>query len=112
MVGCNENHPLSYRYGIRSMHIMRECIKPIGVAFVLQKDSFLTNSFNKKLSQLVESGLTDKWMLDEFEKVAKKLSEKSSIKFEALKVNHLQVRTRTKRGRVRLCKKFFYFRKS
>ena len=40
MVYCNENLPLSYRYGIRSMHVMRECIKPIGVAFVLQKDSF------------------------------------------------------------------------
>ena len=79
------------------MHIMRECIKPIGVAFVLQKDSSLTKSFNKKLSQLVESGLTDKWMLDEFEKVAKKLSEKSSIKFEALKVNHLQVKTFSER---------------
>ena len=81
------------------MHIMRECIKPIGVAFVLQKDSSLTKSFNKKLSQLVESGLTDKWMLDEFEKVAKKLSEKSSIKFEALKVNHLQVKTCSQRTR-------------
>ena len=79
------------------MHIMRECIKPIGVAFVLQKDSFLTNSFNRKLSQLVESGLTDKWMLDEFEKVAKKLSEKYSIKFEALKINHLQVKRAPKR---------------
>ena len=98
MVHCDDNHPLLYRYGIRSMHVMRECIKPIGVAFVLQKDSFLTKSFNRKLSQLVESGLTDKWMLDEFEKVAKKLSEKSSIKFEALKVNHLQVKTCTKKG--------------
>ena len=98
MVECYESHQLSYRYGIRSMHIMRECIKPIGVAFVLQKDSFLTKSFNKKLSQLVESGLTDKWMLDEFEKVAKRISDKSSIKFEALKVNHLQVKIRTKKG--------------
>ena len=92
-VECYDNHPFSYRYGIRSMHIMKECIKPIGVAFVLQKDSFLKNSLNKKLSQLVESGLTDKWMLDEFEKVARKLSEKSSIKYEALKENHLQVKT-------------------
>ena len=73
------------------MHIMKECIKPIGVAFVLQKDSILTSQFNKKISQLVESGLTDKWMQDEFEKVAKKLSEKSSIKFEPLLINHLQV---------------------
>ena len=73
------------------MHIMKECIKPIGVAFVLQKDSILTSQFNKKIAQLVESGLTDKWMQDEFEKVAKKLSEKSSIKFEPLLKNHLQV---------------------
>ena len=74
------------------MHIMKECIKPVGVAFVLQKDSLLTNQFNRKITQLVESGLTDKWMLDEFEKVAKKISEKSSIKFEVLTLNHLQVR--------------------
>ena len=73
------------------MHIMKECIKPIGVAFVLQKDSLLTNQFNRKITQLVESGLTDKWMLDEFEKVAKKLSEKTSIKFEILRLDHLQV---------------------
>ena len=74
------------------MHIMKECIKPVGVAFVLQKDSLLTNQFNRKITQLVESGLTDKWMLDEFEKVAKKISEKSSTKFEVLTLNHLQVR--------------------
>ena len=74
------------------MHIMKECIKPVGVAFVLQKDSLLTNQFNRKITQLVESGLTDKWMLDEFEKVAKKISEKSSTKFEVLSLNHLQVR--------------------
>ena len=76
------------------MHIMKECIKPIGVAFVLQKDSLLTNQVNRKITQLVESGLTDKWMLDEFEKVAKKLSEKTSIKFEILRLDHLQVRLR------------------
>ena len=73
------------------MHIMKECIKPIGVAFVLQKDSILTHQFNKKINQLVESGLTEKWMQDEFDKVAKKLAEKSSIKFQPLFVNHLQV---------------------
>ena len=54
------------------MHIMKECFVPFRVAFGLQKDSLYTNTFNLKINQLIEGGFIDKWISDEFDKVAKK----------------------------------------
>ena len=43
-------------YGASSMYLVKECTKPVGVSFVFQKDSWLTDIFNLKLMSLNEGG--------------------------------------------------------
>ena len=71
---------------------MKECFVPFSIAFALQKDSIYTEKFNKKMSQLVEGGLIDKWLNDEFDKVGKKAYAEASTKAEALTIDNIQVK--------------------
>ena len=71
---------------------MRECFVPFSVAFALQKDSIYTNKFNKKMNQLIEGGFIDKWLNNEFDKVAKKADISTSTEAEALTLDNLQVK--------------------
>ena len=73
------------------MHITKECCLPFNVALALQKDSLFTNSFDKKLRQLVEGGFINKWTDDEFMKIAKKARFHAYLEFQSLTVHHLQV---------------------
>ena len=73
------------------MHITKECFLPFNVALALQKDSLFTNSFDKKLRQLVEGGFINKWTDDEFMKIAKKADYHTYLEAQSLTVHHLQV---------------------
>ena len=79
------------RFGVRTMHITKECFLPFNVAFALQKNSLYTNSFNKKMNQLVEGGLIRKWTNDEFNKIAYKVDHDIALETQALTIHHLQV---------------------
>ena len=81
----------SYRYGVRSMHIMKECFLPFNIALALQKDSIYTERFNKKINQLIEGGFIEKWLFDEFDRTAKKADIKVSSKAEPLNIDNIQV---------------------
>ena len=81
----------SLRFGVRSMHIMKECFVPFSVAFALQKDSIYTNKFNIKMNQLIEGGFINKWLNDEFDKVAKKADIGASTEAEPLTIDNIQV---------------------
>ena len=70
---------------------MKECFVPFSVAFALQKDSIYTNKFNTKMNQLIEGGFVDKWLNDEFDKVAKKAVVRASTEAEALTIDNVQV---------------------
>ena len=80
-----------FRFGVRSMHIMKECFVPFSVAFALQKDSIYTNKFNVKMNQLIEGGFINKWLNDEFDKVAKKADIGASTVAEPLTIDNVQV---------------------
>ena len=73
------------------MHIMKECFVPFRVAFGLQKDSVYTNKFNLKINQLIEGGFINKWIGDEYDKVAKKAHIGTSINAKPLVLDNLQV---------------------
>ena len=73
------------------MHIMKECFVPFSVAFALQKDSIYTNKFNVKMNQLIEGGFINKWLNDEFDKVAKKADIGASTVAEPLTIDNVQV---------------------
>ena len=75
------------------MHLMKECFVPFSVALALQKDSIYTNKFNAKMNQLIEGGFVDKWLDDEFDKVAKKVAVGASTEAEALTTDNIQVYT-------------------
>ena len=70
---------------------MKECFVPFRVAFGLQKDSLYTNTFNLKINQLIEGGFIDKWISDEFDKVAKKAHVGALINAKPLLFDNLQV---------------------
>ena len=80
-----------FSFGVRNMHITKECFLPFNVALALQKDSLFTNSFDKKLRQLVEGGFINKWTDDEFIKIAKKADYHNYLEAQSLTVHHLQV---------------------
>ena len=73
------------------MHIMKECFVPFRVAFGLQKYSVYTNKFNLKINQLIEGGFINKWISDEFDKVAKRAHVETSINAKPLVLDNLQV---------------------
>ena len=79
------------RFGVRNMHITKECFLPFNVALALQKDSLLTNAFNEKIDRLVEGGLIHKWTNDEFNKIAPKVDFHTNLETRALNIHHLQV---------------------
>ena len=79
------------RFGVRNMHITKECFLPFNVALALQKDSLLTNAFNEKIDRLVEGGLIHKWTNDEFNKIARKVDFHTNLETRALNIHHLQV---------------------
>ena len=66
-----------FRYGEASMHVMKECPNLYNVAFSLSKNSIYKHQFDKKIIQLVESGLTQHYLDIENDKLAK--LEKSSV---------------------------------
>ena len=70
---------------------MKECFVPFSVAFALQKDSIYTNKFNVKMNQLIEGGFINKWLNDEFDKVAKKADIGASTVAEPLTIDNVQV---------------------
>ena len=59
------------------MHVMKECPNLYNVAFSLSKNSIYKHQFDKKIIQLVESGLTQHYLDIENDKLAK--LEKSSV---------------------------------
>ena len=73
------------------MHIMKECFVPFSLAFALQKDSIYTSKFNVKMNQLIEGGFINKWLNDEFDKVAKKADIGASTEAEPLTIDNIQV---------------------
>ena len=74
------------------MHIMKECFVPFSVGFALQKDSIYTDMFSRKMNQLIEGGFVDKWLNDEFEKVAKKADLGAATEAEPLTIRNIQVK--------------------
>ena len=87
---CNVNICV-FRFGVRSMHIMKECFVPFSIGLALQKDSIYTEQFSKKIQQLIEGGFIEKWLEDEMNKVAKKAKLGASKEAKPLIVQHLQV---------------------
>ena len=83
--------PVKTRFGVRSMHVMKECFVPFSIGFALQKDSIYTERFSRKIQQLIEGGFIDKWLRDEFDNVAKKADVGASSKAEPLVIYNLQV---------------------
>ena len=102
-ISINTHSSITLRLGVRSMHIMKECFVPFSVALALQKDSIYTNKFNVKMNQLIEGGFIDKWLNDEFDKVAKKADIGASTEAEPLTVDNLQVNMS-----IKLAKTFIY----
>ena len=74
------------------MHIMNECILEFKIAFAITKNSIYKKKFNKKMLQLIESGLTKKYLIDEKEKIGKEAKLHWSDDFgdvQALKLGHM-----------------------
>ena len=74
------------------MHIMKECILDFKIAFAVQKNSIYKEAFNKKMLQLIESGLTKKYLIDEKEKIGKEAKWHWTDDFkdvQSLKVDHM-----------------------
>ena len=73
------------------MHVMKECFVPFSIGFALQKDSIYTEKFSKKIQQLIEGGFINKWLTDEFDKVAKKADVGAAGEAKPLVIDNLQV---------------------
>ena len=74
------------------MHVMKECFVPFGIGFALQKDSIYTEKLSRKIQQLIEGGLIDKWLNDEFDRVAKKADVGADTEAKPLSLDNLQVK--------------------
>ena len=72
---------------------MKECFVPFSIAFALQKDSIYTDKFSRKIQQLIEGGFINKWLNDEFDKVAKKADVGAAGEAEPLIIENLQVQS-------------------
>lgn len=46
------------------VHIMKECFGNVAIAYALQKNSPIRQSFNRKLQQTRQAGLIDKYIQD------------------------------------------------
>ena len=53
------------------MHLMRECWNAFSIGYILPKRSLLTPVFSRKLQQLREAGMQEKWIKDEMDRVAR-----------------------------------------
>ena len=73
------------------MHIAKECFGSFRVAYAVPKDSPYKADFDRKISQMIEAGLPDKYYNDEMEKVASLARAKvSEAKAKPLTLHHLQ----------------------
>ncbi len=59
------------RYGETSVHITSQPVRVFMGAYGLQKDSIFTAKFSGVISRLIEAGLSEKWLSDEMDNVAK-----------------------------------------
>ena len=78
-----------FRFGESSMHIMDECVLEFKIAFAITKNSIYKKEFNKKMLQLIESGLTKKYLIDEKDKIGKEAKSDNFGDVQALKLDHM-----------------------
>ena len=81
----------SFRFGETTMHIAKECINFYNVAFSVPYNSKYKDVFNKKIGQILEAGLTRKYLEIELDKVARTInSAKSKAINTPLSIIHLR----------------------
>ena len=79
------------QYGETNFHIMNECFDSYRVAYPVPKNSIYKPMFDRKIKQIIEAGLTNKYFKDEMEKQAKLAAAKVSTAFwNSLQIDNLQ----------------------
>ena len=80
-----------FRFGETTMHIAKECINFYNVAFSVPYNSKYKDVFNMKIGQILEAGLTRKYLEIELDKVARTInSAKSKAINTPLSIIHLR----------------------
>lgn len=85
------NNYAYFRFGETSMHIVKECFNRFNVAFSVPINSKYKAVFDKKNVQILEAGLTGKYIEIEMDKIARKIkSAKSKAINTPLSIIHLR----------------------